>query len=102
MGHCHELSQGRVPEDGVVREADAGDVEVDQLGAVVVARAEGDGKADLSQRAGSATTSWGELRDLFTARYAAPAHHAVSGLLGGSQASPSDRHIKPESRCWGT
>ena len=53
----HELGQSWVPENGVVREVDAGDVKVDQLGAVVVTRAEGDGKADLSQRAGSATTN---------------------------------------------
>ena len=44
---------------------------------------------------GSAVESWEELRDLFTACYAAPAHHAVAALLGGSQAPPSDRHIKP-------
>ena len=47
MGCYHELSQGRVPEDGIVREADASDVEVDKLGAVVVARTEGDGEANL-------------------------------------------------------
>ena len=57
MSRHHELGQSWVPENGVVREADVGDVEVDQLGAVVVARAEGDGKEDLSQRAGSATTN---------------------------------------------
>ena len=39
--------------------------------------------------------SWEELRDLFTARYAVPVHHAVAALLGGSQAPPSDRHVKP-------
>ena len=48
MGCHHELSQGRLPEDGVVREADVGDVKVDQLGVVVFACAEGDKKADLS------------------------------------------------------
>ena len=57
MSRRHELGQSWVPEDGVVREADAGDVEVDQPGAVVVARAEGDGKADLPQGAGSAATN---------------------------------------------
>ena len=57
MSRCHELGQSWVPEDGVVREADAGDVEVDQLGAVVVARAEGDGEADLPQRVGSAAAN---------------------------------------------
>ena len=44
---------------------------------------------------GSTVVSWEELCDLFTARYAAPAHHAVAALLGGSQAPPSERHIKP-------
>ena len=47
MSHSHELGQGWVPEDGVVWQADVGDVEVDELGAVVVAPAEGDRKADL-------------------------------------------------------
>ena len=47
VGCLYELGEGRVPEDGIVREADAGDVKVDQLSAVVVARAEGDGEADL-------------------------------------------------------
>ena len=44
---------------------------------------------------GSVVASWEELRNLFTARYAAPAHHAVAAMLGGSQAPPSERHIKP-------
>ena len=46
-----------VPEDGVVRETDVGDVEVDQLGAVVVACPEGHGEADLPQGAGRASTN---------------------------------------------
>ena len=37
--HCHELGQGRIPEDGVVCQTDVGDVEVDELGAVVVVKA---------------------------------------------------------------
>ena len=40
--HCHELGQGRIPEDGIVWQTDVGDVEVDELGAVVVALPEGD------------------------------------------------------------
>ena len=52
MGRYHELGQSWVPKDGVVWEADVGDVEADQLGAVVVACAEGDGEADLPQRVG--------------------------------------------------
>ena len=31
MGHGHELGQGWVPEDGVVRQADVSDVEVNEL-----------------------------------------------------------------------
>ena len=38
--------------------------------------------------------SWGELRGLFLAQYAAPAHPIVATLLGGSQAPSSGRHIK--------
>ena len=45
--HCHELGQGRVPEDGVVWQTDVGDVKVDELGAVVLALPEGDRQADL-------------------------------------------------------
>ena len=36
MGDCHELGQGRIPEDGIVRQADVRDVEVDELSAVVL------------------------------------------------------------------
>ena len=57
MGCRHELGQGRVPEDGVVREANAGDVKVDQLGAVVVSRAKGDREADLPQGVGGAAAN---------------------------------------------
>ena len=38
--------------------------------------------------------SWGELRGLFLAQYAAPAHPVVAALLGGSQAPSSGHHIK--------
>ena len=54
MSHGHELGESRVPEDGVVRQANVGDVEVDELGAVVVALAEGDRKAELPYRGGGA------------------------------------------------
>ena len=47
MSHGHELGQSWVPEDGIVRQADVGDVEVNDLGAVVVALPEGNRKADL-------------------------------------------------------
>ena len=52
-------------------------------------------RAWLLNLPGSTVASWEELRGLFSARYAALVHHAVAALLGGSQAPPSDRHIKP-------
>ena len=39
--------------------------------------------------------SWEELCGLFLAQYTAPAPPVVAALLGGSQAPPSGRHIKP-------
>ena len=50
MSHCHELGQGWIPKDGVVRKVDVGDVEVDEFGAIVVTLAEGDREADLPYR----------------------------------------------------
>ena len=47
VSHGHELGQRWVPKDGVVWQADVGDVEVDELDAVVVALSEGDWEADL-------------------------------------------------------
>ena len=47
MGHGHELGQGWVPEDSIVQQADVSDVEVNELGAVVVALPEGNRKTDL-------------------------------------------------------
>ena len=32
VGHRHELGQGWIPEDGIVWQADVGDIEVDELG----------------------------------------------------------------------
>ena len=52
-------------------------------------------RAWLHNLPGSTVASWEELRGLFAARFAAPAPHAVTALLGGSQAPPSDRHTKP-------
>ena len=37
MSHCHELGQGWITKDGIVWQANVGDVEVNELGAVVVA-----------------------------------------------------------------
>ena len=54
MSHCHKLGQGWIPKDGVVRQTDVSDVEVDELGAVIVALAEGNKKADLPYRCGGA------------------------------------------------
>ena len=54
MSHRHELGQGWISKDGVVRKADVGDVEVDELSAVVVTLAEGDREADLPYRGGGA------------------------------------------------
>ena len=42
VSHCHELGQGWIPEDGIVWQANVGDVEVNELGAVVVALPKGD------------------------------------------------------------
>ena len=50
VSHGHELGQHWIPEDGVVRQVDVGDVEVDELGAVVAAGPEGDREADLPDR----------------------------------------------------
>ena len=47
MSRSHERGQGWIPKDGVVREVNVGDVEVDELSAVVVAFSEGDREADL-------------------------------------------------------
>ena len=43
----HELGQGRISKDGVVREANVGDVKVDELSAVALALSEGDREVDL-------------------------------------------------------
>ena len=50
--HRHELGQGWIPEDGVVRQMDVRDVEVDELGEVVLAFPEGDREAYLPYRCG--------------------------------------------------
>ena len=60
VGYDHELGQCRVPEDGVVWQANVADVEVDELGAVVVARPEGDREADLPNRDRGAVGNSGE------------------------------------------
>ena len=54
VSHCHELGQGWIPKDGIVWQVDVGNVEVDELSAVVVALSEGDREADLPYRGGGA------------------------------------------------
>ena len=60
VSHGHELGQRWLPEDGVVRHADVSDVEVDELGAVVVACPKGDREADLPNRDRGAVGDSGE------------------------------------------
>ena len=43
----------------------------------------------------SSVGSWEELRGLFLAQHAAPAPPVIVPLLGGSQAPPTRRHVKP-------
>ena len=50
MSHGHEHGESWVPEDGIVWQANVGDVEVNELGAVVVALPKGDWKANLPYR----------------------------------------------------
>ena len=52
MSYRHELGQGWIPEDGIVRQVDVRNIEVDELGAVVLALPEGDRQADLPNRGG--------------------------------------------------
>lgn len=52
-------------------------------------------RSQLLNLPGSTVTSWEELRNLFTERFAVPEPRAVAALLGGSQVPPSDRHAKP-------
>ena len=47
VSYDHELGQRWVPKDGVVRQADVCDIEVDELGAVILVLPEGDRQADL-------------------------------------------------------
>ena len=50
VSHCHELGQSWVPEDGIVWQADVGDVEVNELGVVIVALPKGDRKTYMPYR----------------------------------------------------
>ena len=77
MGHGHELGQGGVPEDGIVRQADVSDVEVNELGAVVVACAEGDWEMDAE----------GDWRRICPREWAMPPPTPKKGLLRQSRSS---------------
>lgn len=50
--HRHKLGQCWIPADGVVWQANVGDVELDELSMVVLALSEGDREADLPYRGG--------------------------------------------------
>ena len=52
VSYCHKLGQSGISEDGIVWQANVGDVEVNELGAIVVALPKGDTKADLPYRNG--------------------------------------------------
>ena len=56
VGHCHELGQGWIPEDGIVWQANVGNVEVDELGTVVLALSERDREANLPYQSGGAVS----------------------------------------------
>ena len=56
VSHRHELGQGWIPEDGIVWQANVGNVEVDELGTVVLALYEGDREANLPYRSGGAVS----------------------------------------------
>ena len=56
VSHCHELGQGWVPEDGIVWQANVGNVKVDELGTVVLALSESDREANLPYRSGGAVS----------------------------------------------
>ena len=51
---CHELGEGRIAKNGIVWEADVGDVEVNEFGVVVVTLAEGEREANLPYGNGGA------------------------------------------------
>ena len=57
VGHRHKLGQGQIPEDGIVWQADVGDVKVDELSVVVVALSKGDREAYLFYRGGGAVSN---------------------------------------------
>ena len=57
VSYSHELSQRWVPKDGVVRQANVSDIEVDELGVVVVALFESYREADLPYQGSGAVSN---------------------------------------------
>ena len=54
VSYGHELGQRWVPKDGIVWQANAGNIKVDELGTVVLALSKGDMEAELPYRGGGA------------------------------------------------
>ena len=54
VSYLHELGQGWILEDGIVWQANVGNVEVDELGTVVLALSKGDREANLPYQSGGA------------------------------------------------
>ena len=54
VSYHHELGQGWIPEDGIVWQTNVGNVEVDELGTVVLALSESDREANLPYRSDGA------------------------------------------------
>ena len=50
MSHCHKLGQSRVPKDGILWQANVGNIKVNELGTVVLVLPKGDKEADLPYR----------------------------------------------------
>ena len=57
VSYRHELGRGWIPEDGIVWQENVGNVEVDELGVVVLALSEGDKKANLPYRSSGAISN---------------------------------------------
>ena len=56
VSYCHELGQGWIPEDGIVWQANVGNVEVDELGTVVLVLSESYREANLTYRSAGAVS----------------------------------------------
>ena len=104
VSHRHELGQAWISEYGIVQQANVGDVEVDELGAVVVACPEGDREADLPNRDRGAVCDTGERLGWLKL---AVAHLEVVECFHGQDVEPcpaideglGDHHVADD---WGT